>query len=349
LPLTLRTEFDQIGLVEQAYVVDGTEREWMERVLGAAKGAIDQGLYSVGLSYRKGERPTDIQIAAIAGDAEHERSVREAHATVPEEALERTFGSDAVIATATELVSGASPAVRETVMGWHEALGAKDMLAVHARDTRGGFVLLTGLARNLSVTRSDVHRWSCIAAHLRAGLRLRRALEHGAALEQAVLTASGDVLHAEGDAKSASSRQRLRDMARGVDRARGRLRASDPDEALAIWRGLCAGTWSLVDRFDSDGRRYLIARRNEPHVGDPRTLTRREAQIVRYSAMGLPNKEIAYTLGLSKSSVSTHLARATRKLGVRGRAELLHTLSFLERSSEDTLEPVDAVRQEEAV
>jgi DNA-binding NarL/FixJ family response regulator len=106
----------------------------------------------------------------------------------------------------------------------------------------------------------------------------------------------------------------LREGVRAIERARGPLRRRDPREAIELWRGLVAGLWSLVDHFDSDGRRYLVAHRNDPRTPDPRGLTERERQIVAYADLGQSNKHIAYQLGLSPSTVAVHLARAREKL-----------------------------------
>jgi DNA-binding NarL/FixJ family response regulator len=114
----------------------------------------------------------------------------------------------------------------------------------------------------------------------------------------------------------------LRRAARAIDRARTKSR-SDEDAALDAWQGLVAGRWSLVDRFDSDGRRYLVARRNDPDVPDPRALTRRERQVLAYAALGHPLKLVAYSLGLSVSTIALHRARAMRKLGLRSQAEVV--------------------------
>jgi DNA-binding CsgD family transcriptional regulator len=87
--------------------------------------------------------------------------------------------------------------------------------------------------------------------------------------------------------------------------------------------GLVAGRWSLVDHFERSGRRYLVARRNDPSVRDPRALNLRERQVVWYASLGHSNKLIGYQLGLSFSTVATHLANATRKRGVASRVELI--------------------------
>ncbi len=48
------------------------------------------------------------------------------------------------------------------------------------------------------------------------------------------------------------------------------------DEALQLWQGLVDGTWSLVDRCEAAGKRYILACCNEPGVRDPKALTPRE-------------------------------------------------------------------------
>jgi DNA-binding CsgD family transcriptional regulator len=76
---------------------------------------------------------------------------------------------------------------------------------------------------------------------------------------------------------------------------------------------MVSGRWLLVDHVETDGRRCVLAHRNDPHVPDARGLTLRERQVLAYAALGHPNKVIAYELGLSISSISSHLAsgRAT--------------------------------------
>ena len=82
------------------------------------------------------------------------------------------------------------------------------------------------------------------------------------------------------------------------------------------------GTWSLIDRFDNDGRHFMVARRNEPHALDPRRLAKREWQVAILCATGASNKQIAYELGISESTVGTHISRAMRKLGCKNRVQL---------------------------
>ena len=108
-----------------------------------------------------------------------------------------------------------------------------------------------------------------------------------------------------------------------VDRARTRATRVDPEEATRLWRALASGRWSVVERFDSDGRRFVVACPNEVPVGAHPPLSRREEQAVGYASLGHGDKLIAYEMGLSRGTVAQLLARARKKLGVATRAELI--------------------------
>ena len=138
-----------------------------------------------------------------------------------------------------------------------------------------------------------------------------------------MLEADGRVAHCEEEASSRETRSTLREAARSIDRARGRLRAKDPEGAVALWRGLVEGTWTLVDQHESDGRRYIIARRNEPRSqASLPGLTREETICLLYAAMGNSQKLIGYELGTSEAQVSRLLGRAMQKLGIASKSDL---------------------------
>jgi DNA-binding CsgD family transcriptional regulator len=104
------------------------------------------------------------------------------------------------------------------------------------------------------------------------------------------------------------------------------MRKDDPDEALRIWKALVEGRWSMVDWFDSDGRRFVLAHPNPPHLRDPRGLTERERQVATYAVLGETNKLISYRLGISQPKVSMALKSAMHKLGVQTRPQLVEKL-----------------------
>ena len=97
-----------------------------------------------------------------------------------------------------------------------------------------------------------------------------------------------------------------------------------------MWKSLTDGRWSLVDWFDSDDRRFVLALPNAPKVIDPRGLSERESLVVTYAVQGDSVKLIGYRLGISKATVSGVLKRAMRKLGVKTRAQLIQRFSAFE-------------------
>ena len=161
-----------------------------------------------------------------------------------------------------------------------------------------------------------------IAAHLGSAHRLRGG---GAPVddEAAVLSPDGAVLHAAGEARDPETRRGLREAARRIDRARSRSGGANPEDALALWRALVDGRWSLVERLESDGRRILVARRNDPTTGPNRALNEYERKIVALLALGHSLKMCAYELGRAESTVSELAHSAFRKMGITCRSELV--------------------------
>ncbi len=209
-------------------------------------------------------------------------------------------------------------------------LGIHDGLGVLGRDPAGYCVALTTYLPEVTrCTRRYVARWSRVASHLSAGFRMRRALavagsEGGSADAiagcEAILTPRGRLEHAE--APAARSRAALARAVLAIARARGPLRADDTDAAVEAWEALVAGRWSLLEHFDTDGKRFLVARRNDPQVAEPAGVTLRERQVLAARARALPLKVIAYELGLSVPTVSKTLRTGMAKLGLSSEAEL---------------------------
>ena len=109
--------------------------------------------------------------------------------------------------------------------------------------------------------------------------------------------------------------------ARNGDPLSRAVRAS-PEEALSMWGGLVSGRWSLVDRFERDGRRFVVARKNAPDPSMPLALDLRERQVLGHMVQGDSAKLTAYTLGVTSSTVSATRRTVLLKLGVRSVAEL---------------------------
>ena len=98
--------------------------------------------------------------------------------------------------------------------------------------------------------------------------------------------------------------------------------ATGPGEASpSPWRGLAASRWSLVDTFERDGRRYVVA--EQTARTDAEALSPRERAVLTAAAADHHDKLIAYDLGLADSTVRVLLYRATRKLGAKNRSDAI--------------------------
>jgi len=329
-----------IDFAEAAYDLEASESEWLPKLLEAGLPVLDHGLSVAGIVYSrppKGGRAFPERFHVASGPEDFAKRYAQAAAELPAHIVRRLL-RPGVAQTSSER-SKPYPGVFAQI-GRHFNR-AKDGLEITAVDPNGlGVHIVAQLPKVTKLTGRSRERWAMLAAHVCAGHRLRRAV---AALEsngrtknplphnaEAVLDPKRfDVTDATGPAKAPGVAARLRDAAIQSNRARGRLRSDDPHKALQIWKALVQGRWSMVDWFDSDGRRFVLAVPNPPNVVDPRGLTERETQVVTYTIFGHSNKLIAYQLGISRARVSLLLSSSMRKLGVRTPAQLVKKIRDL--------------------
>jgi DNA-binding CsgD family transcriptional regulator len=208
-------------------------------------------------------------------------------------------------------------------------MGICDIMGMNARDGGPwGVTLSVGLPKSRRVTAREAQPWARVAGHVHAALRFRFRLHGTPDLRKAftfrssaVFSPSGKLLHAEPEARGAS--MALQRAAVAIDRARARMRREDPEGALGAWHALVEGEWSLVETFERDGRRYLVAHRNPPHAPRAARLTDRERHVLGLRARMHDIKVIAYELGVSQASVSRALTKGMRKLGFSSITELM--------------------------
>jgi DNA-binding NarL/FixJ family response regulator len=98
------------------------------------------------------------------------------------------------------------------------------------------------------------------------------------------------------------------------------LHAEDSAEGGSDWNDLFAGEWKLLDQFDRDGRRYLIARKRRRPFEVAPSQSEWDALVLR--AKGAPLKVIAGELGVSMPTASRRIKSGMRKLGVRTASDL---------------------------
>jgi len=320
-----------IDLVEAAYSLPTDESAWLDAVLRAALPVMGNALFASGMIYSRppGARSARVQTWKHVGALGHmERAAREYAKKVPTD-VERIWLGIGTANTVSEI----SPESRQLCQSFAAKTGvAADALLLNALepDGRGASVAIF-LPVETRLEPDERERWKMLGAHLTAGYRVRGAvasmnsdptpLPCGA--DAVVDPTTFRVMDAAGCGKDQSLARTLRDSARRVDRSRGRLRKTNPDEALETWQALVRGRWSMLDWFDSDGRRFVLGIPNPPALGDPRGLTEREHQVATYAALGETGKLIGYRLGLSKATVSNALDSAMRKLSAKTQPELV--------------------------
>jgi DNA-binding CsgD family transcriptional regulator len=313
---------DPIATVEAAYETTDDFKSWARGVLETTLPDLDRGFGVIACVIRASTPGSNLEVGA---------------GPVPEGLIEAsramTYGlsmSDhslmyrPQVSTMSEMIPGfgssrsAAPGLQGAWDLWNK-FGCRDAIGVVAQaDGDNMFVIGALSPRTVKLTPDRRKRLTYCAAHVGAAMRLRRAPMNA----NAVVRPDGVVEHAEGRAKEKGALEALRRRATEIDRARSNLRRRDPEAALSMWKALLDGEWSLVERFERDGRRYYIACENPVDGRGPRSLTERERQVVELACRGNTNKVAAYTLGLSEAATSVHLKRAMQKLGVRSRAEL---------------------------
>jgi DNA-binding CsgD family transcriptional regulator len=328
----MATDLDVIGSIEAAYASDGSDEEWLERLARCVGPAFGAGVAPVtAYSFDLVASEYLGRFASVGSPGFTREQFQAMQGTATPAELRAAYECD--MFTLLSRVVGrerTSTSIENGRMGELEL----DPLGLRANATPDSGVVITTVVPGGYRIR---HRplWVRLAAHIGAGFRLRR-LRHtppeGAA---AVLTPSGRLEHATPATEAA--RAELADAAQAMDRARGKLRRLDPDEASSIWRAMVCGEWSIAEWFDHDGKRFLIAHENRVAADAPPQLTSREWQAVACAAMGHSNKLIGYDLGLSTGTVSVLLRRAAEKMGASSRTALI--CAFRERRPTRAAEP----------
>jgi DNA-binding CsgD family transcriptional regulator len=315
-----------IEIVDAAYGAAGSDQDWVDQVARAAYSALDQGLgVSVFTFDASSGDKVRVGVCTQIGCPPGFQGSPIAEAT-PGEHVPTLFGSAPPALLLSECVE---PSIFDGfIAAALHPFGIRDVIGIRCVEPSGrGCVISVSLPqlRPLPARRRSV--LARVAAHIVAGWRLRQKLAGGAEPPgvgddgDAIFDESGRVAHlADGiDARRDGSKLRA-----GVERllASKQARRLDPDAAVELWRALVDGRWSIVQRTDSDGKRFLLARRNAPEVRDIGSLAPREALAAAYAALGHSSKLIAYELGIPESSLSVLLKQAMHKLGAKNRMEL---------------------------
>ena len=339
-----------IELTEAVYRLDLEDAAWVPNLLEVATPLLDQGLGMGAATYTRDPSEPEMlvhQKFTHGGVPDLQARIDRAAAEWPRDAYVDIM-RPGLVSTLSSIAAD-HPEMLEAYE--HHVDGVRDVFGVTAVDPNGlGLLIIALLTERTTLKGRQREVWKMLGAHLAAGHRLRRAIATRGALPsdesevdrsdlphqaEAILDPSRQTLtDAFGLARTQEASAGLRQAAIQIDRARGSARRNDPAAALELWKSLTEGRWSLVDWFDSDERRYVLALPNAPSVVDPRGLTDRESLVATYAMHGDSVTLIGYRLGLSKASVSGTLKRVMKKLGVRTQAQLIERFRGFEPALE---------------
>jgi DNA-binding CsgD family transcriptional regulator len=314
-----------VSIIEAIYREEKSERGWIAGILAAARPALDSGLGLTAYPFEVVGHEVRASWTAVLGTPSNVSPslIKTVMATSRDNPRVSRVYRSPTCATASELGLASMPGFR-----FFRDRGILDASGITGFDTTGRGVFLGAFLHDVTgLTPAFRARFERMAAHLGVGLRYRRFAKVAGRAPDAIFSPSAKLLHAEGDATLPKARAALARAVVAIDRARGRQRRTDPDGALAAWKGLVDARWSLVDEFENDGKRFIVARENEPHTMPLEALSKRERQIVGYLLLGHTSKLIAYELGIADSTVRVLLRRAMQRLGATSREALVAKLA----------------------
>jgi DNA-binding CsgD family transcriptional regulator len=328
---------DLVSLVEAAYLREVSLDKWLENLVKVADKSLSggRGVFGVVMDgggaveekgYAPGARPNVIA-TSISGMPDR---ILEAAAPLlefaPNEMLMERYQTAGPVGTLSSVF-----AKHHDFDHRLSATGFADALYLRANGGPGVELVLSIPAdRPIRLPGARKLLLSYVASHIKTAYRLRSKQtdigSEGTDVE-AIMSPDGTIEHASGEAATDDSRAVLRAAARACVRAKSKERDVDDATALGEWKALFNGRWSVIDHFDTDGKMFVIACRNEPEMPQAKGLTPREMLVADLAAQGYSNKEIHYELGWPLSTIASCLASAILKLGVTSRTALVRVLS----------------------
>lgn len=314
-------------MVEVAYDLESSTRDWLRHGAQRLRDMIPGSYSPWGWRMELGEGAPKILDAWIEGVEDPVTSFQTLHDTMPAAYARAFFRPGTLSGDVWDNIDRiqATPEMRARVREWLGRLGSSldTPFAFGGFDAFGhGMAIGVSLPQTKSPKPRLLRIQEYIGVHLNTARRLRESLEGTDPLAhaEAVFESDGRLAHLDTEARDA--REVLTQTVQRIDKARSQAER-DRHESLELWQGLSAGRWSLIDRIDTDGRRYYVAVANPPQGVEARALSALEQRIVAMAVAGEPNKIIGYALGLAPSTIAGKLSEAMRKLGVPSRIDLI--------------------------
>ena len=302
-----------IEVIETIYRLEGDEHAWLQRIAEVLEPAMSNGMGVHAFTYDLTGARVNLHTSVEHRPAFASSSVIDVVGWSEAPMTSGVSYDDMWRRCCFSSCARATPFERHPAARAH---GMRELLALNAIDASGhGVFVGAPLTQVCDVPAGEARLWMRVTAHLTAALRLRG--RHGAA-PVAVLSPNGRIEHVDDPARLGPHREARRAAVVRIERARGASRR-DGDQ---LWRPLVKGRYTLVDRFEANGRRYVVAYDTRPTAALD-ALTEREREIVAAIADGQSSKHVAFSLGVSDATVRVLLARAAKRLGLATRDELV--------------------------
>ncbi len=324
-----RRKADFVGLTEALYTAAPTNEIWLDRFLDTVARILGPNS-ACGLSVIREEKSgRSLELADGRG---HGRNVLEMAGHVVEAmddgAYREFWYPKRRVLLGSAVAQSAPPGARALYAHYLAQTQVNEFVGLIGHPAPGwSFVLFSSWPQQKLETH-DRQTLERLRIHVESVLRLRLL---GAREPVAVITPGGRLQHAPGVAEA--QHDAVRSRVRVIEGARTQSGREDPDSAMAAWKALVEGQWSLVEQEDSDGKRMYLAFENAPAARQYRSLGARESAVLALSVQGLSGKQVAYALGIAQTLVSRALASAALKLGFSGRTDLLRCAATLGSSA----------------
>lgn len=301
---------DLISLTEAVYTSAESHDAWLARVLDVSERGLGQGV-ACGLSVIREHVDGSGRSLELAEGRGHGRSTLDMAGNVLENMDDHGYREfwypRRRVLLASSVAEAAPPGARMLYDWYLKQTGAEEFLGLLGHPAPGwAFLLFCDWPGGSGLDSAQRDALERLRIHLESVLRLRMLGE--AQLPVAVLSLEGRVMHSEtlqqsdtqfADAHGESAGERVR----RIEAARTEAGRSEPNKALAVWKALVDGTWSLIEHVDRDGRRFYQAYENAPAARPYRSLTTRESAVLDHAVQGLSGKHVAYALGIAQPLV----------------------------------------------
>ncbi|MBA2665165.1 MAG: hypothetical protein H0U74_22955 [Bradymonadaceae bacterium] len=335
--------FSQPGAVlASVYNLELSEQEWITQLTRAISPFIDGGNGTLGCIFRMGRQIEMPVLKAIRGDDEVPAFIQYLRATEQASGGKSPDGARfgklfAASGMGTLSVNRASAQAYQVFRQEFQADGMLDAAGlIVPHPASRSFIFITSRQRELSAVPERARsRWVELQNHIAAVYDLRYRLR-GNSFEEtdAVWFNTGGDCVESGPSGSDTLRAQLRDAVQMREKVRSGNTGAKRIDLETYWANVLSGHWAILDRFDTDGRRYVIALPIAQYGTTLRGLSEREREVLDQLGDGLANKVIAAELGISTPAVASHLNNIYTKLSIHDRGAVVQLVQQVRKKGE---------------